>query len=57
MSALEGLEYVLSHKYFRDNSARDTIVCLKPSGQARKLFSLPIEEEGAGDEMEKSHLG
>lgn len=45
------------HKYFRDNSARDTIVCLKPSEQARKLFSLLIEKERAGDEIEKSHLG
>jgi hypothetical protein len=57
VSALEGLEYVLSHKYFRDNSARDMIVCLKPPGQTRKLFSLLTEEEGAGDEIEKSHLG
>lgn len=45
------------HKDFRENPARGTIVCLKPSEQARKLFSLLIEEEGTGDEIEKSHLG
>lgn len=57
MIALKGLEYGLSHKYFRDNSARATIVCLKPSEQARKLFSLLIGKERAGDQIEKSHLG
>lgn len=57
MIAFKGSEYGLSHKYFRDNSARDMIVCLKPSEQARKLFSLLIGKERAGDQIEKSHLG